>query len=62
MSENAKKRKLSYIKQYDKEHYKVISLKLNTSIDSDIIEHLETVDNKSEAIKQAIREQIQKHK
>lgn len=46
--------------KYDKNNTKGIYLKLNTTTDSDIIKHLETIENVQGYIKALIREHINK--
>ena len=56
MTEEYKKRKLAYNIKYQRETYTNISFKVRTKEDKNIIDFLKTVPNKSEFIKQLIRE------
>lgn len=47
-----------YTKKYDQNNTIKVSLKLNVKTDADIIEYLESVDNKQGTIKQLIRKEI----
>lgn len=47
-----------YTKKYDQNNTINVSLKLNIKTDADIIEYLESVDNKQGTIKQLIRNEI----
>lgn len=47
-------------RRYRKSHTKQITLTLNLSTDTDIIERLDAVDNKQGYIKQLIRDDMQK--
>lgn len=58
LSEQAKANKAAYIERYKKEHYVFFSIKCNKANDKDIIDYLETVPNKSEAIKAGLRKLI----
>lgn len=49
-----------YTKKYDQDNTTRVSLKLNNKTDADILEYLESVDNKQGTIKQLIREAIAK--
>lgn len=51
-----------YTKKYDAANTTQIKLKLNNKTDADIIEYLNKTDNKQGAIKQLIREEIEKGK
>ena len=51
-----------YTKKYDKENTVNISLKLNCKTDADIIEHLNSLDNKQGTIKKLIRDEIERSK
>lgn len=54
-SEEYKLRKAAYVKRYQKEHYTNISFKIRTERDSDILETLASVPNKSKFIVGLIR-------
>lgn len=47
-----------YTKRYDQTNTIKVSLKLNIKTDADIIEYLDSVDNKQGTIKQLIRNEI----
>ena len=47
-----------FTKVYDQANTKKVSLKLNIKTDADIIEYLDSVDNKQGTIKQLIRNEI----
>lgn len=47
-----------YTKKYDQTNTIKVSLKLNIKTDADIIEYLDSVDNKQGTIKQLIRNEI----
>lgn len=46
-------------KKYDQKYTKMVSLKLNKKYDTDILEHLDQVDNKQSYIKALIRQDIE---
>lgn len=48
------------VRRYDKEHTKQIILKLNLTTDKDILDKLESEENKQGYIKALIREDIKK--
>lgn len=54
-SEEYKLRKAAYVKRYQKEHYTNVSFKIRTERDSDILETLASVPNKSAFIVGLIR-------
>lgn len=56
------KNKIEYDKQYQKETYKQVSVKLNCKSDADIINFLDNQPNKLEAIRNALRDYIEKRK
>lgn len=56
MSEEAENRKKQYIREYQKNNYTNISFKVRTKEDRDILSILSMVPNKSEFIKQLIRD------
>lgn len=58
MTKEAKERKQAYVIRYQRETYCNISFKVRTKEDSDIIDHLKSVPNKSEYIKSLIRSDI----
>ena len=62
MTEEYKKRKAAYIKRYQKETYTSISIKIRTEDDSDLVEALGAVPNRSEYIKRLIKEDIERRK
>lgn len=47
-----------YTKKYDENNTTRVQLKLNNKTDADIIEYLESVDNKQGTIKRLLREEI----
>lgn len=47
-----------YTKVYDQNNTKKVSLKLNVKTDEDIINYLDSVDNKQGTLKRLIREEI----
>lgn len=47
---------------YDQQHTARVSIKLNTTTDADILEHLDKQPNKQGYIKALIREDIEKKK
>lgn len=49
------KRKSEYVKKYQKENYTHISFKLRTKEDKDIIDFLNSLPNKSEFLKNLIK-------
>lgn len=59
-SEEYKAKKKEYIKRYQKETYTNISFKLRTNKDKDILDMLSSVPNKSQFIKELIREKLAK--
>lgn len=54
------KNKLDYINEYNRKNKKQIKFELNINTDADIIQHLETIDNKQGYIKQLIRDDMAK--
>ena len=52
---------VKYITDYSREHYKKVQLTFSKEKDKDIIEKLETVPNKSNYVKELIREDLKKH-
>ncbi len=54
------KNKLDYINKYNRKNKKQIKFELNINTEADIIQHLETIDNKAGYIKQLIRDDIAK--
>ena len=46
------------VKRYNAVNVKMISLKLNRKTDKDILEHMETIENKQGYLKQLIRSDI----
>ena len=48
--------------RYDNKNTKQFKMKLNTKTDADIIEYLDTLDNKQGKVKELIREEIARHK
>lgn len=52
--------KVNYVNDYQKNNTKKVGLILNKNTDADIIQHLETIDNKAGYIKQLIRDDIAK--
>ena len=54
------KNKLDYINEYNRKNKKQIKFELNINTEADIIQHLETIDNKAGYIKQLIRDDIAK--
>lgn len=57
-----KQSRSNYIVDYQKQHYKKVDVRLNQETDSDIINHLETVGNKTDYIKQLIRQDMESKK
>ena len=53
-------RNYKYTKKYDAANTIKVSLKLNVNTDADIIEYLNSVENKQGTIKKLIREEIEK--
>lgn len=58
MTEEYKSRKIAYIKKYQKKTYANVSIKLRLDTDTDVLEKLESVPNKSDYIKLLIRTDI----
>ena len=54
-TEEYKNRKKTYIKQYIKENYALVTVKIRKNEDKDILDILASVPNKSEFIKDLIR-------
>ena len=54
------KNKLDYINKYNRKNKKQIKFELNINTEAVIIQHLETIDNKSGYINQLIRDDIAK--
>ena len=55
-----KDERIKYLNDYMRENAVRVALSLSRKSDADIIEYLETVENKTGTIKQAIREQMKK--
>lgn len=55
-SEEYKARKAAYVKRYQRETYTNISFKVRTKEDKDILDILKAVPNKSQYLKQLIRD------
>lgn len=51
--------KSAYDQQYQKSNVKILKVPLNIKTDADILEHLETKENKSGYVKRLIRSDIQ---
>ncbi len=51
-----------YTKKYDQNNTTKVSLKLNVKTDADIIEYLNSVENKQGTIKNLIRDEIERSK
>lgn len=65
MAENMpkwKENKLNYINEYEKENVKKVLVRFNKNTESDLIDFLETKDNKQGYIKQLIRDDMAKQK
>lgn len=60
--EYAKRTNHMAARKYDKENIKKINVIVNVKTESDIIEKLESVENKSGYIKKLIREDIERNK
>lgn len=63
MAENMpkwKENKLNYINEYEKENVKKVLVRFNKNTESDLIDFLETKDNKQGYIKQLIRDDMAK--
>lgn len=56
----AQRNKMDYDNAYNKEHTKSLAIRLSYSTDKDIIDKMETIDNKAGYIKTLIREDIKK--
>ena len=52
------KNNYKYTKKYDENNTTRVQLKLNNKTDSDILEYLDSVENKQGTIKRLIREEI----
>lgn len=46
-------------RKYEKENMKLYSFRLSKNVDGDMIEYLDSVDNRTGTIKKAIRKQMQ---
>lgn len=57
---NWKINKVKYTRDYEKENVKQVKFKLNKKTESDIIEYLESKENKQGYIKQLIRDDMAK--
>ncbi|HRF70769.1 MAG TPA: hypothetical protein PKV66_05000, partial [Candidatus Pelethenecus sp.] len=55
-----KENKLNYINDYEKENVKKITVRFNRNLEKDLIDFLETKDNKQGYIKQLIRDDMAK--
>lgn len=62
MKEEAKKKKSVYDLNYKKKNIKRINLDLNFNTDLDIINFLQTKENKNAYLKSLIRQEMQKNK
>lgn len=58
LSDDAKRRKLAYISNFNKKYTKNYCIKLNINNDEDIIDKLDSVSNKVAYIKNLIRQDI----
>lgn len=56
----AYKNKLSYIRRYNKENLRTINFNVNKKTDSDVIEFVKGLENKSDFFKKMIRAEIAK--
>lgn len=59
MSE-AKKNQLEYIKGYNKENYVVVRVQVNKKLEAELLDHLNSKQNKSGYIKELILKDMQK--
>ena len=51
-----------YQNAYKKEHYKMVTFKFNKQNDADIIEKIDSVENKLDYIRELVRADIKRHK
>ena len=61
MTDEYKKRKQEYIVEYQRKFYTTISFKLRTVEDKEVLEHLKTVQNKSEYLKRLIQDDMRRN-
>lgn len=50
----------AYIDQYKREHYKSVAFRVNKETEKDILQKLDSVENKADYIKQLIRNDLKK--
>ena len=55
-------KQLEYIKEWNKKNRKVLSVRLNKTADADLIEVFESIPNKSEWIRDCLRDYMEKNK